>query len=211
MKRLSVFSFFVLSVFLAPGVLVPLSAAEDKSAEDWVSTPEQWKKLSKGEVLLLVSQTDGKGAGHSATAAILVDAPRGKVWDVVYDSDAAAGFQDSLVSSQIVEETESYALVEQVVKVGFHKAKYVVRQKPDRPDAIVFERESGDMKEIDGFWRFFTVVTGDEEKTLAVYRLSLKPDIPLPGFLVRKSIATNIPDTLYSVRDEVIRRQSEGS
>ncbi len=184
-------------------------AANEKSApSEWITTDQQWAALRQGEVVLLDSNAGGKERGHSATAAILVGAPPKEVWDVVFDGNTAADFQASLVTSTIVERSAEFTLVEQVVKVGLHKVKYVVRQAPAPPSLIDFSLESGELEKMDGFWRFLSVGDPADQKTLLVYRLSLEPLIPIPRFMIRKSITNNLPDTLRSVRDETIRRST---
>lgn len=196
-------------------ILVPLAvsliqvsfsalAETSDAASDWITDTSQWTALHQGEVVLLDSETGSEG--HSATAAVLVDAPPSAVRAVVEDGDRAADFQESLVASRVVERTEDSIVLEQTVKVGLQKVTYRVRQYPRSPRLMDFELESGELKEMDGFWRYLPVSDEGETATLLVYRLSLKPLIPLPGFLVQKSIARNLPNTLRAVRDETTRR-----
>ncbi len=200
---------FVGLFFLALTTL--LSAEEQPSVEDWISTAQQWSQLGAGSVILLESSggSDSKEANHAGMAAILIDAPVENVWNVVNDQDKAPGYIKTLLSSELVEKCDTYSLIEQEVKVGFHKVKYVVKHVPEQPIAIHFKRDSGDLKEMGGYWRFFPIGEGEETKTLLIYRLSLKPDFPIPPFLIKKSLSDNLPDTLYSVKGEVLRLQKD--
>lgn len=192
-------------------LFVSLFGEEPASADDWISTTDQWSQLNAGSVLLLESslQSGEKEANHAATAAILIDAPVEDVWAVLSDQDKAPDYMKTLLSSKLVEQNDSYSLLEQQVKVGFHKVKYIVKHMPEPPVAIRFERESGDLKEMGGFWRFFPVGEQPNTKTLLVYRLSLKPDFPIPPFIIKKSLTDNLPDTLNSVKSEVLRLQKD--
>lgn len=195
-----------LAVFLAALPCLSLPDEPDNPSQ-WITSPGQWSQLREGKVILLSSDaTSSDDSGYSATAAVVVDAPPSEVWKVVDDGNAAAGFQDSLVSSKVIERAADYTLVEQVVKIGLTKVNYVVRQKPQPPRLMDFELESGDLREMDGFWRCLPLESEGKQRTLLIYRLSLKPAIPIPGFLIRKSIAKNLPATLSSVRDETLRR-----
>ncbi|MDF2375962.1 MAG: SRPBCC family protein [Verrucomicrobiales bacterium] len=190
--------------------LVFLSAAmsdETSKPDHWIKTPAQWALLEAGDVIILEStgESETKGSNHAATAAILIDSPVIPVWDVVNDQEKAPNYMKTLRSSKLLEEHEGYSLIQQQVKIGFHKVNYVVKHVPTPPSVIHFSRERGDMKEMNGFWRFIEVGGGEESKTLLIYRLSLKPDFPVPAFLIRKSLSDNLPDTLTSVRDEVLR------
>ncbi|MEM1441247.1 MAG: SRPBCC family protein [Verrucomicrobiota bacterium] len=201
--------------FAASVLLAILSAHAEEvdvdSVENWIKTQEQWDALQKGEVVILNAQAPGESgdSDHSAMAAILIKAPVLSVWEVLNDHDRSPDYIKSLLSSDLKEENEDHSLLQQKVKVGFHKVSYVVKHIPEPHSVIHFERVSGDMKAMDGFWRFFPV--GDEESTATVliYRLSLKPDFPVPAFLIRKSLSDNLPDTLTSVRTEVYRKLDE--
>ena len=181
---------------------------EADSARSWITGKEQWSELEAGRAILIDSSISSKenGDSHSATAALLVDAAPDVVRTVVEDGDKAAGFQEALVSSEIIDRTGSVTLVRQIAKVGLHKVGYVVRQTAENPQLMNFELVDGDLKSMSGFWRFLPVPSEEGTRTLLVYRLSLEPNAPIPGFLVRRSIAICLPQTLVAVRNETLRR-----
>lgn len=200
---------FLLLNVLVLSSFTMLRGEEASYPQDWIKTPEQWTYLHAGEVILLESsgKAGAKDSNHAAMAAILIDASLEDVWSVVNDQDKAPGYIKTLISSKLVEDHETYSLLEQQVKVGFHKVTYIVKHMPEPQNAIHFQRESGDLKDMGGFWRFIPVVDEEETKTLLIYRLSLKPDFPIPPFLIKKSLTENLPDTLKSVKGEVLRLQ----
>ncbi|MDF1658362.1 MAG: SRPBCC family protein [Verrucomicrobiales bacterium] len=179
------------------------------SPEYWIKTHAHWTSLEEGEVVLLESPDESKPVktDHAAIAAILIDSPVAQVWDIVNDQDKAPDYMKTLLSSELLEEHEGYSLIQQQVKVGFHQVEYVVRHMPTPTSVIEFERQSGDLKSMNGFWRFIEVGKEGSMQTLLIYRLSLQPDFPIPPFLIRKSLSDNLPDTLISIRDELIRNQ----
>lgn len=200
-----------MKLLLIPGLLLAAvvdasRASEPSTPSDWIKTDRQWEELRAGKVVLLSSDSgDPGGRGHySARAALIVNASCREVWAVVDDGDNASRFQESLVSSRIIEKSDSHALLKQVAKVGFHKVEYLVRQNYFPPQLIQFELDKGDLKEMGGFWRFLPLEEG--KRTLIVYELSIEPRIPIPGFILRKSISKNLPDTLTAVRNEALRR-----
>lgn len=203
--------FLLFTSLLALSSLRADASDESRNPVDWIKTKAQWTALEAGEVIVLEStgQSDRADADHAAMAAILVAAPVEQVWDVVNDQDKAPDYIKTLLSSKLLEDHGSYSLLQQQVKVGFHKVKYIVKHMPSPPSVIHFARESGDLKAMDGFWRFLPVGEGPDAGTLLIYRLCLKPDFPVPAFLIRKSLSENLPDTLISVKNEVLRIQSE--
>ncbi|NNE92693.1 MAG: hypothetical protein HKN23_13685 [Verrucomicrobiales bacterium] len=179
--------------------------ANDKVA-DWISTEAQWKHLTDGKVILL-EKTEGKNgekSSHGATAAIMVPAPVKEVWGVIDDKESAPDYIDSLVSAKVIEQTSKHSLIEQKVKVGFNKVKYVVKHVPEAPHSVNFSLHSGDVKDIRGFWKFIPV--NDGKNTLLIYSLSLKPGFPVPGFVIRDSLEESLPEALVAVKGEVARR-----
>ncbi|MEM6278236.1 MAG: SRPBCC family protein [Verrucomicrobiota bacterium] len=201
-RRLS----FLLSIFALS--LAPAEETETDPLENWIEIPDQWEALHRGDVVILDASAPGEEekSDHSAMAAVLIEAPVLNVWAVLNDHNRSPDYIKTLLSSSLMEEKEDHALLEQKVKVGFHKVSYVVKHTPEPHSIIHFERVSGDMKSMDGFWRFFPVEGEESPSTLLIYRLSLKPDFPVPGFLIRKSLSDNLPDTLRSVRAEVYRK-----
>lgn len=202
MRRLLIFTSLI-----AFSALRADDPGESANPHDWIKTEAQWTALKAGEVIVLeaTNQSGEKNADHAAMAAILVDAPVDQVWDVVNDQDKAPDYIKTLLSSKRLEEHEGYSLLQQQVKVGFHKVKYIVKHMPSPPSVIHFARQSGDLKSMSGFWRFLPLGDEPEAGTLLIYRLSLEPDFPVPAFLIRKSLSENLPDTLLSVKNEVIR------
>ncbi len=179
----------------------------ESTVDFWVKTAEQQTALKAGQVIILesIDNSEGGTPDHATTAAVLINAPLSAVWDVVSDQNEAPNYIKTLLSSKVVKEESDYSLIQQRVKVGFHKIDYMVKHIPAPPSIIRFERVSGDLKSMDGFWRFIPISGEAGEGTLLIYKLSLQPDFPVPAFLIRKSLTDNLPDTLISVRDQVIR------
>ncbi len=165
--------------------------------------------MENGEVVLLeesskdaADETAAEDEDHGVTAAILIDARPRDVWDFVADKEAAPDYIDSLESAEVIEETEEHVLIRQVMKLGpLPRISYVVKHSPTPPHTVNFERHSGDLKKISGFWKFLPVEDG--RKCLLVYRLSLKPGFLVPNFVVRNSLRKSLPDALRTVREQV--------
>ncbi|MEM7602566.1 MAG: SRPBCC family protein [Verrucomicrobiota bacterium] len=162
------------------------NSEEALSPDYWITSAEQWGHLEAGEVVLLDAskESGGSGEGHAATAAILIHSPIEPVWNVVNDHDKAPEFIKSLIASKTIEKDTGYSILQQQVKVGFYRVNYMAELRLKPPDLIEFDQVSGDLKSMDGFWRFISVESETGSKTLLIYRLSLKPDFPVPPFLI---------------------------
>lgn len=188
-------------IFLASAVLSAYPADSiSNTPGDYVTKESDWKKLRAGEVIILTSSK--KREEHGATSAILVDAPPKAVWAVIADKEGAPDYIDSLESAKVTKETKDHILIEQVMKLGpLPRVTYVVKHIPKPPHTVLFERDSGDLKEIDGFWKFLPVDQG--KKCLLIYHLELKPGFLVPGFVIKRSLKKSLPDALRAVRDQV--------
>ena len=96
-----------------------------------------------------------------------------------------------------------YQLVEQDMKLGLLPGvfNYVVRHNMQPYDRIDFKRQSGDLKDIEGYWKF--VPLDGEKKTLLVYQLHIVPGMFIPGIVVRSGLKKSLPSALIGIRDRV--------
>lgn len=181
-----------------------------EEAADYITSESDWKKLRDGEVILveisakILKSERAKEDQHAAAAAILVEAPPTAVWKVIADKEAAPEYIESLESATIIEDNAEYQLIEQVMKLGpLPRVTYVVKHTPLPPHTVQFERHSGDLKSISGFWKMLPVDGG--KKCLVVYRLALKPGFLVPNFVMRNALKKSLPDALRAVRDRALQ------
>ncbi|MCB1062316.1 MAG: SRPBCC family protein [Verrucomicrobiae bacterium] len=201
------------SLFVVAALFATSSPTIAKSPEETVGDKILWKELNDGKVVvlplglpLLSSEPgDDEDDFHAACAAIIIEAPVKAVWDVIADKEAAPDYIESLQSAKILEEHPDYVLIEQVMKLGpLPKVTYVVKHMPLPPHEVKFERHSGDLESIKGFWKFMPI--GDGSKCLVIYRLSLKPGFFVPNFVIKRSLKKSLPEALEAVRDQVAAR-----
>lgn len=197
--------FSLLLGFLFAAVPWSFSSAQS-SAHGWVTKAADWQKLKAGKTIFLNTPEEALKSKPTETAAILVDSPPHEVWAVIADKEGAPKFIKGLKSAKVLKRGPGYELVEQKMTVGLIKVTYVLKDVSEPPDTVKFSRHSGDMKEIDGFWKFYPVDGGTQ--TLVVYRLGLKPGMGIPDLFVHSSLKTSLPEALRDVKGEVARRRA---
>jgi ribosome-associated toxin RatA of RatAB toxin-antitoxin module len=129
---------------------------------------------------------------------ILVQAPPRAVWNVIVSCELAFRFVAGLRQCEVRDDTGERALVRQVVDQGWLMPSFdfvfeSLRQPWSRID---FRLVEGNLAAMEGSWRFIETPDG----TLVDYEMRLRPQAPVPAFLVRRNISRTMPDLLACVR-----------
>ena len=153
-------------------------------------------RLLAGEVV--ARESSGDSSGGSARMQILVQAPPRAVWNVIVSCELAFRFVAGLRQCEVRDDTGERALVRQVVDQGWLMPSFdfvfeSLRQPWSRID---FRLVEGNLAAMDGSWRFIETPDG----TLVDYEMRLRPQAPVPAFLVRRNISRTMPDLLACVR-----------
>jgi ribosome-associated toxin RatA of RatAB toxin-antitoxin module len=162
-------------------------------------------RLLAGEVV--ARESSGDSSGGSARMQVLVQASPRAVWDVIVSCELAFRFIAGLRQCEVREDTGDRALVRQVVDQGWLVPTFdfvfeSLRQPWQRIDIRLVE---GNLAEMEGSWSFVEMPGG----TLVDYEVRLRPQAPVPAFLVRRNISRTMPDLLACVRGLAEGRASE--
>jgi ribosome-associated toxin RatA of RatAB toxin-antitoxin module len=175
--------------------------AEEQAVPDLVGDEKLWTELQGGEVVLLSAGKEGEDS--SVVVAIIIDAPVKAVWDVLGDEEAAPEWVDDVVAAKIIEEGPDYEMVEQSTKVTMllPTFTYVMKCWNTPFTEMKFERQSGDFKHLEGYWKF--VPLEDGEKTLLVHGLNIDPGMLVPQAIIRSGMKSNLPKMMKALRERV--------
>ena len=168
-----------------------------------IASESVWSNLEEGKVEILHSETPpSKGDDRHVIAAILIDHPVKAVWDVIEDKESASEYIKDLKSATIIEDQGDYQLVEQKLKIGpLPTFTYVIKHEATPPHRVDFNRVSGDLKNVEGYWEFHPLDRGT--KTLLIYSLEIAPGIPVPPFIIKNSMKKSLPEALRAVKARV--------
>jgi len=158
--------------------------------------PENMLRLRSGEILHEHSRKDE--AGGTIRVEIFVRAAVEDVWGMLEGCENAFTYVKGLKQCEVLEQTDKYALIHEVVKAGVFAPTqdytYKVNSQPfSRRD---FKLNKGSLKAMEGSWEFLAV----EEGVIIVYQLHVQPAVSAPRFMVRRSIRKSIPDMLACIR-----------
>jgi hypothetical protein len=181
MKRMALSLFFALSS--APGFAAPPGSPLDAG-------------LLEGDIVLYEARSDESGG--AARARMLVHAPAEAIWNVIISCEAAFTYVKGLEFCEIMEDEGGRALVRQVADPSWivPKMDYVFESVRDPYREIRFQRISGDLDILEGYWIFTPVPEG----LLVDYEARVKPSIPAPRWLVRYTVKRSMPDLLACIR-----------
>jgi ribosome-associated toxin RatA of RatAB toxin-antitoxin module len=152
--------------------------------------------LLAGEILGRESQSDA--AGGSAHMEMLVLAPARAVWDVIVSCELAFAFVEGLRSCAVLEESDSRAVVRQVVDQGWLSPTYdfVFESLRTPYERIEVRLVEGNLRALEAMWVFRETGQG----TRVDYQVRVEPSMPAPGFLVRRNLRRGVPDMLACIR-----------
>jgi len=155
-----------------------------------------WNRLSQGDVVVSRSH-------RNVQAAILLDAPAERIWDVMVDCEGAPGFVPGLRECKVVERGDGWEVLQHRVRISslLPQVTYRFRATYRRPERIDFVRTSGDLKAMEGSWVLVPVEDG--RRTVVRYSVYLDPGFLAPQWLVRQALRHDLPDLLRALRRRV--------
>jgi ribosome-associated toxin RatA of RatAB toxin-antitoxin module len=161
-----------------------------------VPADEISQRLGEGEIVLL--EADSSRSGGSARVQALVQASAESVWDVITSCERSFVFVDGLKQCRVIEDRDNRALVHQVVKKGwlFPTQDFIFESLREPYREIRFKLVEGNLKAMDGHWRFSETPEG----LLVDYSIRVRPGLPVPGFIVSWVMRKGMPDLIACIR-----------
>jgi len=169
----------------------------------WADGPKiDWEKIFMGEVL--VEATENSDGIPGVLASFCVSADRSRIWSVLTNYENFPQIFNGLNKILVLKSDEHGARVEVWYKVEFLKIfnrdlHYILDRRYIEPGRqLIWTRESGDMKRIEGGWEI-----RDTAKTgvyLLIYSSYVEPSWYIPAGLVRKGAMSEAADMARRVR-----------
>lgn len=190
MKR--VVAVFMLIFFFSPVLLA------DKIPDLPKLTPEQWKKLERGEIILTGGVKRVNGVDQALVGAYLIfNQPVTTVWKLMLHPEDQDKYLPDLAESKLVWRKGNKVDVEFMVKVLFVKMRYRVIHTyyPDRYyyNWTLDPNYDNDLKFLYGEWQLYPLKNG---KTLARYMTRVHVSSMVPKFVEEKLAKKSIPENM---------------
>jgi ribosome-associated toxin RatA of RatAB toxin-antitoxin module len=153
--------------------------------------------LNGKPVILSIDRNEMEGG---VMAAILINSPIEKVFDVLTDVSKFHLFMPSVEKVEIIEEKDNIQIVKFYVKRAFISFSYALKREIDRKNfEIKWINYDDTFQLIRGFWKLKPC----GEKTMALYYTYLKPGFIIPQVIVDYLEEKSLPDMLIAVKNRV--------
>jgi ribosome-associated toxin RatA of RatAB toxin-antitoxin module len=138
---------------------------------------------------------------ESRTASIEIAATPQELFEIVADLAAYPEWVQGMEEVEILEENgDGYPhRATMQVDAQIRTLRYTLVYDYDYPGEISWRSESGDVKQLDGAYRF---LPQEDETTLVEYELTIDPGFPVPGFLVRQAQKTIMNSALEGLKSQ---------
>jgi ribosome-associated toxin RatA of RatAB toxin-antitoxin module len=192
----------VIKVCAAASIMIGLTAAAAR-AEDL--SGEQLARLKAGDALVSVEEDTGGADGH-IEAVIEIPASPHRLWQVMTDCSRAPKFVAGLKSCRVVEQGPGSAW-----DIREHRSQWmsmmpetisVFRSDYTLDKEIRFQRVSGTLKFLRGSWRLQPLNEGT--RTRLRYSVRIGVAAPVPGFMIRSALESDVPKLLKALRAETV-------
>ena len=167
----------------------------------FLTEPQEIEKnpdfLNGKPVILSIDKNQMEGG---VMAAILIDSPVERVFEVLTDVSKFHLFMPSVERVEIIEEREHLQIVKFHVKKAFISFSYALKREIDRENfEIKWINYDDTFQLIRGFWRLKPF----GEKTMALYYTYLKPGFIIPQVIVDYLEEKSLPDMLIAVKNRI--------
>ncbi len=166
---------------------------------------EELRRLKGRDVVVQVEPDPSGEADGRIDAVIDIAAPPAKVWTVMLDCTRALKFIEGLKSCRVLERGPNGAW-----DIREHRNKWlmilpemrsVFRSDYVQEKEIKFNRVDGDFKFMQGSWGLEPLTGGTS--TRLTYHSRIGISAPIPGFILRGALQSDIPKRLKALREDV--------
>lgn len=173
---------------------------------------EERHRLDAGGIVLLDVLPPGGDVkrGQGGTALAIVRAPAAAVWDILIDYQRHSGLMPRVVTAEVLEARDDWALVHYVVGVGpfsfgFHVDNYANEARGRLDWRLARGRQNDLFRDSWGYWQIDPAVDG------VVLTYAMAARTVLPAFLTRGAERDGLVETVRAVRsraEHVSRRRA---
>ncbi len=185
----------IFSVFF-PALLLLCISSQTLAREAQLPEPDTLQRLRAGEVIPQNPQTEKPGV--ATRVLIFMKTPVERIWEVIYSCENAFIFLDGLKLCEVLQDNGVVTLTRQVVDRGWlvPKQDYTFRTLREPFKHAEIKRTEGKPKVMEGSWDFITMPQG----VVVIHEIRIKPDMPVPGFIVRRMMRHGLTEMLACIR-----------
>jgi hypothetical protein len=174
--------------------VVPLFA---QSSTTYLTDEE---RLQRGEVIVGMKEI---GPSKFITGTVLINEPPERVWPIMVNPFEFLGkISPRMKQLEVVTDQAELSVLKVTLDVVLiPHFTYVVESKYENGARVSFRRISGILKDFKGAWEVSPAEGGS--KTALTYSMYIDPGFPLPQWIVREGVKSELPRTLLALRTRV--------
>lgn len=189
LRRLAPALLLVLSITVLP--IFARSATSSLTAEE---------RLQRGEVVVGLKEV---GSRKFVTGTVLISEPPERVWPIMVNPYEFLGkISPRMKNIEVVTDQAELSVLKITLDVVLiPHFTYVVESKYENGTRVNFRRVGGILKDFKGYWEVSPADGGN--KTAVTYSMYVDPGFPVPQFIVREGVKSELPRTLMALRARV--------
>lgn len=154
------------------------------------------ERLKNGEILLIDSASEE--TDETIHTQAIFHAPAKDVLEIISSCEQKIIYVKGLKKCEVLDETQNRTLVHQVVKTSRFAPTmdFVYESLLDPYSGLNFHLVEGNLEIMQGSWTFTEIPAG----TLVDYKLRVRPDLPVPDFIINSDIRKNMPNLMACIR-----------
>jgi ribosome-associated toxin RatA of RatAB toxin-antitoxin module len=144
-----------------------------------------------------------------AEHSVDVDAPIDLAFDAIVDYESFPGWQNAVEQVEVIDRTPEGLgqTVRLFVDAKIRKIDYTLRYGYERPTHIEWDFVEGNgMRNVDGVYTFEDLGAG---RCRATYKLGADPEVPVPGFVLKRTHKQLVQRSVEDLKREAERRAAE--
>jgi carbon monoxide dehydrogenase subunit G len=158
------------------------------------------ERLARGEVVVGLKDDGGT---KFVTGSVLIDAPPDKVWPIMTNPfEFRRGISPRMREVEILKDQANCSVLKVTLDVMLiPHFTYTVESTYENGERVDFKRVGGILKDFRGSWQMNPTHNGSQ--TDVTYSMYVDPGFPVPQWIIREGVKTELPRTLMALRKRV--------
>jgi carbon monoxide dehydrogenase subunit G len=158
------------------------------------------ERLQRGEVVVGLREDGGT---KYVTGSVLIDEPPEKVWPIMTNPfEFRRRISPRMKDVEVVKDQANLSVLKITLDVVLiPHFTYVVESTYENGERVDFKRIGGILKDFRGSWQMSPMHNGSQ--TELTYCMYVDPGFPVPQWIIREGVKTELPRTLMALRQRV--------
>ncbi len=158
------------------------------------------ERLDRGEVVVGMQED---GPTKFVTGSVVINEPPDKVWPIMVNPFEFRGkISPRMKEVEVVKDQADLSILKVTLDVILiPHFTYVVESRYENGERVDFRRVGGTLKDFRGSWQMSPKHNGTQ--TELTYAMYIDPGFPVPQWIIREGVKSELPKTLLALRKRV--------